>query len=120
MPEGPQELTGSADGRTLRGFSLHDREAWAAVLPQIGPGRLYLFTISKPTSRVGYGLLHYHVGLILADNEGGKWLYQTTGSRGHSYRLNLATDQGMDALQSSFRQTGRSQKMMLILEVNYD
>ncbi len=43
----------NADGTTLTGFDLHDEAAWAAVLSQIKPGRVYLATISKPSNRRG-------------------------------------------------------------------
>ena len=47
MPDGSNPSLDNADGTTLRGLDLHDEEAWARVLPQMQPGRVYLGSISK-------------------------------------------------------------------------
>ena len=112
----PAIPVGPGDARTMRGFDLQDREAWAGVIPQIKPDRLYLASFSKPTRRPSR-VLHYHVGLILAEPGGGVWLYQTTGSSGRSYRMNLATDRGMNRLTTSFTHKRYGQKMILIIEM---
>lgn len=106
----------NADGITLRGFDLHDEAAWAAVLPQIKPGNVYLATISKPSNRGGYKILHYHVVILLPDTKGGIWLYHAT-HRSNVHRININSQQGLNRFLSQFRDARGEAKKILILEV---
>ena len=110
-PDSP--LIEGADAAALRGFNLQDSEAWEKVLPQIRPGLIYLAGFSRPARN--NGLQHYHVGLILADEKGGVWLYQTTRTRG-PYRVNLASARGLANFKNAFKQWGERVKMILIIE----
>jgi cell wall-associated NlpC family hydrolase len=104
-----------APGRTdgLRGFALRDASAWQRVLDRAQPGRLYLLSFSKPTSRPGYRLLHYHVGLLLADERSRVWLYHATPNSG-AHRLELTSQAGMVRFR---RQFGGGDKRVLAVEV---
>lgn len=115
MPNGKEYPLDNADGTLLRGFDLDDQAAWQAVLGQMKPGRVYFGSISKPTSRPGYRLLHYHVVLIIPDGKGAAWLYHST-QRSNVHRMNLGTDQGMTRLTSQFRNSRRNPKKILIVE----
>ena len=106
----------NADGTTLRGFDLHDESAWAAVLAQMKPGRVYLATISKPSNRRGYKILHYHVVILLPDTKGGIWLYHAT-HRSHVHRININSPQGLQRFMSQFKDSRGETKKILILEV---
>ena len=69
MPDRSNYSPESVDGLNFRGFDLHDRAAWQAVLAQMQPGRVYLGSISKSTKKPGYKILHYHVVANLARRE---------------------------------------------------
>ncbi|WP_243310479.1 hypothetical protein [Fundidesulfovibrio agrisoli] len=93
-------------GEAMRGFPVEDRAAWKAALSQIAPNQAApsqaaLVSFSQPGRRKGYGLQHYHVGLILPDASGGRWLYQATPKSG-AHKLNLASPEGMDRFQRFF------------------
>ena len=103
------------DGLSFRGFDLDDRSAWQAVLDQMQPDRVYLGSISKPTSRRGYKILHYHVVLILPEKKGGVWLYHAT-HRSHVHRININTPQGLNRFMSQFTGQRAETKKILIVE----
>lgn len=105
----------SIDGLNFRGFDLHDRAAWQAVLAQMQPGRVYLGSISKPTKKPGYKILHYHVALILADNKHGIWLYHAT-HRSNVHRIDINTPQGLGKFFAQFGGHRGEIKKILILE----
>ncbi|WP_243368223.1 hypothetical protein [Fundidesulfovibrio soli] len=93
-------------GETMRGFPVDDRAAWKSALNQIAPNQAApsqaaLVSFSQPGRRKGYGLQHYHVGLILPDATGGRWLYQATPKSG-AHKLNLASPEGMERFQRFF------------------
>jgi len=116
-PDGPQALPAKPDGQTLRGFSLDDQNAWGKILPQMRPGHIYLASISKPATRKGYKLLHYHVGLAIPDPDGSiRWYHSTPASGVHS--LNLDSPQGMAAFQKQFTGPKATPKKILLLEVD--
>ena len=116
MPDGKDYPIEGTDGRSLRGFDLLDDQAWETLLPRFKPGRVYLASFSRSTSRLAAGVMHYHVGLILADEKGSVWLYQTTRT-GNTYRADLTTSAGMDRFKNAFRKTTSGVKHILILEV---
>ena len=103
------------DALNFRGFDLHDRAAWQAVLAQMQPGRVYLGSISKPTKKPGYKILHYHVVLILADTKHGIWLYHAT-HRSNVHRMDINTPQGLSKFFSQFGGQRGEIKKILILE----
>ena len=103
------------DALNFRGFDLHDRAAWQAVLVQMQPGRVYLGSISKPTKKPGYKILHYHVVLILPDAKHGIWLYHAT-HRSNVHRMDINTPQGLSKFFSQFGGQRGEIKKILILE----
>lgn len=115
-PEGVSLTLEEEDGRKLRGFDIHDEDAWKSVIEQMKPGYLYLASLSKPTWRNKAQLLHYHVAVILPDDNGGIWFYHTT-KKSHTHRINLNTQHGMDRLQAQFSHQRSGKKMILLLEV---
>jgi murein DD-endopeptidase MepM/ murein hydrolase activator NlpD len=117
MPDGKDHPIDGTDGRSLRGFDLLDDQAWEKVFPQFKPGYVYLASFSRSTSRLASGVMHYHVGLILADGKGGVWLYQTTRT-GNTYRSDLTAEAGMNRFKTAFRKTKSGVKHILILEVD--
>jgi hypothetical protein len=95
-PEGPHPVEG--DGRSSRGFRVHDEAAWSALRPQLRADRVYLAVFN----RVQKGRLkHHHVGVILKDGAGQLWFYQTL-PKGRSHRLSLDSPQGMARLKVMF------------------
>lgn len=95
LPGGVAEVAG--DGRTLRGFDLHDRSAWEAILPLLRPERPVLASLS----RVRAGRIeHHHVALLLAE-EGHVWFCHTLPG-GRSHRLDLRSATGFSRLQRMF------------------
>ena len=115
MPDGSDLPLERADGTTLRGFDLHDRDAWRAVLSQMQPGRVYLGSISKSTRKRGYRLLHYHVVIMIPDDKGGVWLYHST-HRSRAHKMNLNTGRGLNRLMAQFRNSGTDDKKILVVE----
>ncbi len=115
MPDGKDYSIEKSDGMSLRGFDLHDEAAWQRVLSQMKPGRVYLATVSKPGTREGYKLLHYHVALMLPDDQGGVWVYHSTRlSKAHS--MNLKTREGLRRFLWELRRTRNEPKHILIVE----
>lgn len=115
LPEGYDNASDSGDGQTLRGFDMHDPEAWSSVLAQMSPGHLYLVTLSKPTKKKGYQIIHYHTAFMLVGEKGEVWVYQAT-RRSRTHRINLKTPQGMKRFMAQFRKSGGVSKNILILE----
>ncbi|MBI4961920.1 MAG: hypothetical protein HY913_01450 [Desulfomonile tiedjei] len=115
MPDGRAYSVENFDGTTLVGFDLNDMQAWQRVMAQMKPGRAYLGSISKPTKKKGYKLLHYHVVLMLPDGKGGVWLYHAT-HRSNVHRMNLNSPQGMNRLMSQFRGDRDDSKKILVVE----
>lgn len=115
MPDGKAYSVENSDGTTLAGFDLNDLPAWQRVMAQMKPGRVYLGSISKPTKKKGYRLLHYHVALILPDGKGGVWLYHAT-HRSNVHRMNINSPQGMNRLMSQFRGDRDDSKKILVVE----
>ena len=102
------------DALNFRGFDLNDMAAWQAVLAQMQPGRVYLGSISKPTKKPGYKILHYHVVLILPDSKHGIWLYHAT-HRSNVHRMDINTPQGLNRFFSQFGgQRGETKKILLL------
>ena len=115
MPDGSSPSIDEGTGESLRGFSLHDSGQWKKVLEQMRPGNAYLVSISKPSNRRGYRLLHYHVALILPDEAGEVWLYHTT-RRSRTHRIDLADAGGLRRFMSQFQATRGGAKEILVVE----
>ncbi|MCA1959217.1 MAG: hypothetical protein LDL33_00365 [Desulfomonile sp.] len=115
MPDGKDYPLDNADGMTLRGFDFDDGSAWQQVLERMKPGRVYLGTISKPTRRPGYKLMHYHVVLMIPEDNDKVWLYHAT-RRSSVHKMNLKTRQGMSRLMAQFRNQRGEEKRILIVE----
>jgi len=114
-PDSKNHPIESVDGINTRGFDLHDTAAWRGILSQMQPGKVYLGSISRPTNKRGYKVLHYHVVLMLPDGKGGVWLYHST-QRSNVHRMNIATTQGMNRFQSQFRGSREDAKNILVVE----
>ncbi len=113
-PDGSGQAPQNIDGLNSRGFDLHDRVAWQAVLGQMQPGCIYLGSISKPSKKPGYKVLHYHVVLILPDSKHGIWLYHAT-HRSNVHRMDINTPQGLNRFFSQFAgQRGETKKILLV------
>lgn len=115
MPDAKEYLLDDADGTSLRGFDLDDANAWQQVLERMRPGRIYLGSISKPTRRPGYKLMHYHVVLMIPEGKDKVWLYHAT-RRSSVHRMNLKTRQGLNRLMAQFRNQRGEEKRILVIE----
>ncbi len=115
MPDGRDVPLETGDGTTLRGFNLHDYDAWQHVLSQMQPDRVYLGSISKTSNKRGYRLLHYHVVIMIPDGKGGVWLYHST-HRSQVHKMNLRTRAGLNRLMAQFRNSRSDDKMIFIVE----
>jgi len=115
MPDGKAYPVENSDGMTLVGYDLNDLPAWQKVISQMKPGRVYLGSISKPTRKKGYKLLHYHVVLMLPDGKGAVWLYHAT-HRSNVHKMNINSPQGMNRLMSQFRGDRDDSKKILVVE----
>jgi len=115
MPDGKEYPLDNADGTTLRGFDFDDATAWQQVLDRMQPGRIYLGSISKPTRRPGYKLMHYHVVLMIPEGNDKVWLYHAT-RRSAVHKMNLKTRQGMNRLLAQFKNQRGEEKRILVVE----
>lgn len=118
-------------GLNPRGFPLTSREDWRAALANLPPGHACLVSFIRtvqpgrtgpikgggqigPNGRhTGDTPLHYHVGVILPDAVGGRWLYQATPRSG-VFKMNLAAPEGMDRFLTMF---GVRDRQVLLLDV---
>lgn len=102
-------------GKAPLGYEVNSPETWRELPPRLVPGCLYLVSLSMQGRRQGYGLQHYHVGLIHVADSGEAWFYQTTGKGKTSNRRDLNSAEGRASFQQAF---GRgSPKKMLVIEV---
>ncbi len=115
MPDGGNYSIDNNNGMTLRGFDLHDHDAWSRILPQMKTGHVYLGSISKPGTARGYKIMHYHVVLILPDGKGGIWLYHAT-HRSQVHKININTQQGMNKFMGQFKGARGDTKKILLVE----
>lgn len=117
LPEGRRDVS-DGEAKSVQGFPTQNREAWAKVRPHILSEHLYLATFtrwskSRLVSTTGKAIFqHHHVALLLKDEKGQVWIYQTL-PKGRSHRLNLSSRWGMDRLSTMFGKSSR----ILILEV---
>lgn len=103
---------------SLRGYPIQAASTWRDLPPRLRPGRLYLVSLSMIGRSKGYGLQHYHVGLIHVSPAGEAWFYQTTGRGGGVNRRNLNSPSGRASFKRAFADSGGQKKMMLVLEAD--
>lgn len=115
LPGGRAVDPRTATGETARGFPIADRAAWADVLAQMQPGRVYFASISRPVKKPGYKLLHYHVAVIVPDASGRAWCYHATPKSG-VHRMDLRAPEGLALFQGEFRDKAPNEKHILIIE----
>jgi len=106
------------DGFSPRGYDIHAIDTQRELPVRFVQGRLYLISINVERNRKGYGLQHYHVGVVHVAPDGRAWFYQTTSQSGKVNRRDLRSAQGWDSFAKSFANTGRHRRMMLVLEVD--
>lgn len=115
MPDQGRYSLEKADGSALRGFDLHDPDAWRRVMAKMRPGHVYLGSISKPANGGGYKLLHYHVVLVLPDGQGHIYLYHAT-HRSNVHKIDIAAPRGLGRLMSQFGNVRNQPKKILVVE----
>lgn len=115
LPDDTQVNPDTMDGKSLRGFDLHDTAAWRRIINRFVPGRAYLGSISKIAPELNNKLLHYHVVIIIPDKSGAAYLYHAT-RRSNVHRINIATQQGLQRFLGQFRGNRHDTKKILILE----
>ncbi len=98
-------------GRDMIGFPVAAREDWRKALAALQPGHACLVSFTQTGRRKGYTLQHYHVGVILPDASGGRWLYQATPKSG-TYKMNLASSDGMARFLAGF--SGGDRRVLLL------
>jgi hypothetical protein len=108
----------AGSGNAPRGFIIHETGSLPELCGRMRRGFFYLVSFSVEGHRRGYGLQHYHVGIILPSATGEAWFYQTSGKRGRSVRWNLNSEDGRAAFRRAFADTDNKRKMMLVLEVD--
>ncbi|WP_320005983.1 hypothetical protein [Maridesulfovibrio sp.] len=115
LPFGETAVIEESNGMSLRGFELSDRAAWADVLKQMIPGRVYLFSMSKPIKFKNYQLLHYHVGVIVPDGKGHVWLCHATTKSGVN-KVDLLSPENLEAIIKANPDTELGPRKILIVE----
>ena len=116
MPGGVSQDPAGTTG-FLRGYDIQTPATWKELPGRLQPGYLYLVSINVESRRKGYGLQHYHVGLIHVADTGEAWFYQTTGKGSQVNRRDLKTTAGQESFKQSFANSGNKRKMMLVLAV---
>lgn len=115
LPYGETSVIGDNDGMVLRGFELSDRSAWADVIKQMTPGHVYLFSMSKPIKFKNYKIIHYHVGLIVPDNEGHVWLCHATRNSGVN-KVDITNMANIDAIAKANPDSKLGPRKILVIE----
>lgn len=105
---------GLLGGRELRGVDIHSRD-FEQLIGEFQIGQIYFFSISRPSNKFPIGLSHYHVGLIMPDPKGPKWLYHTT-LKGRTNRIDLASAQGLGRFRHFFPPLKKGRRMILVIE----
>lgn len=116
LPFGKSAQIQGGNGMTLRGFRLHDREAWKSVLSNMRAGMVYLFSMSKPVKFKNYKMLHYHVGLIVPDEKGHVWLCHAT-TKGGVNKVDITDFEKLDRIINANPDSSLGPRKILILEV---
>lgn len=118
LPGGAVADPAGTTGFTYRGYDFHDGKTWRELSSRFLPGRLYLLSLNVEGHVKGYGLQHYHVGLVHVADSGEAWFYQTTGKGAQVNRRDLKSAQGQASFNRSFANNGKTRKMLLVLEVD--
>lgn len=115
LPDDSPVNLDSTDGKSLRGFDLHDTAAWHTLIKRFSPGRVYLGSISRLAPEQNNRLLHYHVVIIIPDKSGAAYLYHAT-RRSNVHRMNIATPQGLQRFLGQFRGNRHDTKKIVLVE----
>lgn len=115
MPSGHKVEISPSDGMTLRGFALHDREAWKDIFSQMKTGMIYLFSLSKPVHFKNYKLIHHHVGLLAKGNDGRIYLCHATRKGGVNI-IDMSSDAGLDSFLAVRPEKKFGDRMILMVE----
>ena len=118
LPGGRTLDPAKADAFSPRGYDMHAEQTKNELPARFMQGRLYLVSINVEERNRGYGLQHYHVGVVHVASGGQAWFYQTTNNGGGVNRRDLKTANGWDSMARAFANTGAHRKMMLVLEVD--
>ena len=118
LPGGETKDPAGTDGFSPRGYDIHAEQTHRELPARFVQGHLYLISLNVEGRRKGYGLQHYHVGIVHVASGGQAWLYQTSGKSGKVNRRDLKSVQGWDSFTRSFANTGKHRKMVLVLEVD--
>jgi len=116
LPFGGSADIENSNGADLRGFELHDLQAWADVMARMTPGHAYLFSMSKPVRFRNYQLLHHHVGVIIPDHAGHLWLSQATVGAGVS-TVDIAATDRLQSILAANPDVSLGKRKILIIEV---
>ena len=117
LPGGKSQDPATATGFAPRGYDIQQPSTWRELPARLQPGYIYLVSLNVEGRRKGYGLQHYHVGLIHVDSAGKAWFYQTTGKGAVANRRDLKSPEGQESFKKAFANSGNKRKMMLVLEV---
>ncbi|ACS80834.1 hypothetical protein Desal_2781 [Maridesulfovibrio salexigens DSM 2638] len=115
LPFGQTAVIEENNGMSLRGFELSDRAAWADVIKQMKPGHVYLFSMSKDIKFKNYKLLHYHVGLIVPDDQGHIWLCHATRNSGVN-KVDISNQDNLDPIIKANPDTKLGPRKILLIE----
>lgn len=117
----PGRATASAvggTGATHKGYPIKSEATWQELPGRFSPGHLYLISFTDYGRLKGYGLQHYHVGLVHVAKTGEAWFYQTTGKGGRANRHNLKNAKDIAWFKRAFADRGKVEKTILVLEVD--
>ncbi len=117
LPGGKSQDPATATGFAPRGYDIQQPSTWRELPARLQPGYIYLVSLNVEGRRKGYGLQHYHVGLIHVDSAGKAWFYQTTGKGAVANRRDLKSPEGQESFKKAFANSGDKRKMMLVLAV---
>ena len=118
LPDMKTAAVEGTSGSTYRGYAIQSDATWQELPGRFQPGKLYLFSLTDYGRLKGYGLQHYHVGLAHVSAGGEASFYQTTGKGGRANRRDLKSAKGIESFRRSFADNGKTQKSVLILEVD--
>lgn len=118
LPGGKSLPPEQADARRDRGFDCQSGATWQELSRRFTPGHIYLVSLNVEGRRKGYGLTHYHVGIVYVAGSGEAWFYQTTGKGGGANRRDLKSAAGQASFKRAFANNGKYRRMMAVLEVD--
>lgn len=116
-PNGTKPDPTRLNGFDARGYDFHATGALEKLLSRLEKNRLYLLSFNRDTKARGYKLMHYHVGLIMLDNNGDALMYQTTTQSRKVYKRNISKPKEKNDFLRAFANTGGVKKHMAVIEV---